>query len=276
MVENPITRHQISPNRHSGGRNVSWIVIHTQEGNGRAKDIIPYLCNPAPGGDRSRAVSYNAVVDDTESVLVVPWDQNPWSASNANSRGDHLLSAGSFARWTAAKWLETDDRDGKDENAQMDRLAKLTAYRCKVRGIPPVYVGGKGMPKTPGICGHVDFGAWGGGHTDPGKNFPWAEFIRRVQEYYYGEELNVAAKDEIIAFIRAYVGPIVSDVKDIRQQLTGGRDAGEYPGWSQLGQDEKGRNFTVVDSLGDVRKKVVGLVEAIKSLDARVARLEAK
>lgn len=33
-------------------------------------------------------------------------------------------------------------------------------------------------------------------------------------------------------FLTGFVGPVVSDVKDIRAQLTGGRDAGQYPGWS--------------------------------------------
>jgi peptidoglycan hydrolase-like protein with peptidoglycan-binding domain len=25
-----------------------------------------------------------------------------------------------------------------------------------------------------GVCGHVDLGSWGGGHVDPGQNFPWS------------------------------------------------------------------------------------------------------
>lgn len=48
-------------------------------------------------------------------------------------------------------------------------------------------------------------------------------------------------------------GPVGSDVKDIRQQLTGGRDAGEYPGWPQLGQDAQGRDLTLVDAVAALR-----------------------
>lgn len=33
-------------------------------------------------------------------------------------------------------------------------------------------------------------------------------------------------------YIKGFIGPLISDAKDIRQQLTGGRDAGQYPGWS--------------------------------------------
>lgn len=35
-------------------------------------------------------------------------------------------------------------------------------------------------------------------------------------------------------FLTGFIGPIISDVKDIREQITGagGRDGGKYPGWS--------------------------------------------
>jgi GH25 family lysozyme M1 (1,4-beta-N-acetylmuramidase) len=50
------------------------------------------------------------------------------------------------------------------------------------------------------------------------------------------EEITVAEADRIIKhiedFIAGFCGPIGSDTKDIREQLTGGRDAGQYPGWN--------------------------------------------
>lgn len=197
-VQNPVTRTQISPNRHSGGRDVDWVVIHTQEGSGNAAGIVNYLCNP------NAQVSYNAVCDDRETVLVVPWDQNPWAAMNANTRGDHLLSAGSFASWSRGKWLESDSRDGKNENAQMDRLAALVAWRCQVRGIPIEYVGGR-FPDRPGVVGHVDFGQWGGGHTDPGPNFPWDVLISRAKSIANGGflmALSDAEQREVLDAVR--------------------------------------------------------------------------
>lgn len=80
------------------------------------------------------------------------------------------------------------------------------------------------------------------------------------------EEIDMAAKDDIIGFIKTYVGPLISDVKDIRQQLTGGRDSGQYPGWKQLGQNDKGQNFTIVDSLADARQRIISLEADIKAL----------
>lgn len=90
----------------------------------------------------------------------------------------------------------------------------------------------------------------------------------------------MAAKDDIINFIKAYVGPIISDVKDIREQLTGSRDlirdsngrvdlAKSFPGWKQLGQRPDGSNNTVVDAIGV-------LIADNADLKRRVEQLEKK
>lgn len=55
-------------------------------------------------------------------------------------------------------------------------------------------------------------------------------------------------------FLTGFIGPVISDVKDIRQQLTGGRDGGQYGGWSisQLVknyQSKPGDNGTVPEML---------------------------
>ncbi|ERS51215.1 hypothetical protein HMPREF1267_02336 [Corynebacterium sp. KPL1824] len=85
------------------------------------------------------------------------------------------------------------------------------------------------------------------------------------------EELTMAEIDRILEHIdrrsqeiKDYVdiritNPIGSDVKDIRQQLTGGRNYGEYPGWEQLGQDEQGRNLTLVDGVAAARHDIANL-----------------
>ncbi len=52
--------------------------------------------------------------------------------------------------------------------------------------------------------------------------------------------------DQVNAFTAAFMGPVGSDSKDVRQQLTGGRDGGEYQGWPQLG----GR--TVTDAIAAI------------------------
>lgn len=71
------------------------------------------------------------------------------------------------------------------------------------------------------------------------------------------EEITVSEANRIIKhiedFITGFVGPIGSDTKDVRQQLTGGRDAGDYRGWPQLGKDSQGRNLTLVDAIAALR-----------------------
>ena len=74
----------------------------------------------------------------------------------------------------------------------------------------------------------------------------------------------MSAVDKIIKFITDFVAPIGSDVKDIRQQLTGGRDRGEYPGWPQLGKSAAGKNLTLVDAVAATRQD---LARVEKKLD---------
>ena len=56
--------------------------------------------------------------------------------------------------------------------------------------------------------------------------------------------------EEVYNCLKVYVGPIGSDVKDVRQQLTGGRDKGEYPGFGQID------NRTFVDALAKIGVKL--------------------
>ena len=72
--------------------------------------------------------------------------------------------------------------------------------------------------------------------------------------------------DEIKRYLDVRVTePIGSDVKDVRQQLTGGRDKvvredgtvdllASYPGWEQLGENADGQNLTVTDAIAALRQ----------------------
>jgi len=74
--------------------------------------------------------------------------------------------------------------------------------------------------------------------------------------------------------------PIGSDVKDIRQQLTGGRDKiiredgtvdieASYPGWEQLGQDSQGRNLTLPDAVASIRHQLAQIQADVDELKRR-------
>lgn len=178
-MQAPFTGDFWSPNRSKRSKgNPRWIAIHTQEGGRTARDLAAYLANPAS------EVSYHVVVDDREVLKCVGEQDRPWAAANANDYAFHVCAAGSYAGWSRGKWLETDARDGKNEDVELTNLAHVCAWWCEKYAIPAEWIGGRGIPwGRDGICGHADFGDWGGGHHDPGVGFPVDELIRRTRGF---------------------------------------------------------------------------------------------
>lgn len=257
-LRSPVTRSQISPNKHKAAQNISWIAIHTQQGKSNAAGLVNYLCNPAS------EVSYHYVVDDEETVEVVPENWCPWSASNANNRAIHVCLAGTFAEWSRDKWLEKDSSDGVNEDLMLARTAELVAWiGSRYPGVPLVYVGGGSQPpKANGVCGHKDFGQWGGNHFDPGPNFPWDEFMRRITAFSEGgamgfleEKLkNFKGDEQPVRTVLFYMDKFINE---IREQLGP---------WAQLGKNEEGKNLTLVDSQAVQNKKLDLLLEGNKAI----------
>jgi GH25 family lysozyme M1 (1,4-beta-N-acetylmuramidase) len=92
------------------------------------------------------------------------------------------------------------------------------------------------------------------------------------------EEITVAEADRIIKhvedFIAGFCGPIGSDTKDIREQLTGGRDAGQYPGWDikTVLNAARRKNFRALTSMEIQAVLLAGTKDDIKA--ARAAAQE--
>ena len=154
-------------------------------------------------------------------------------------------SVSGFGNWV---WLDAQKTLGRDFIYGHMRHHEIYVKRGdKVKaGDLIARVGSEGGSTGP----HLHFEVWGspgrigGRHEDPA---PWLK-----KNINTGEELTVSQVEEIKALIRseaektrkhteawfkAFNGPIGADVKDIRQQVTGGRDsiAGDlqasYPGW---------------------------------------------
>ena len=179
-MQDPFTGAVWSPNCSKRLKGTPrWIAVHTQEGGRRARDLAEgWLAK------RSSAVSYHVALDDREILKIVGEDMRPWSAMNANDYAFHVVVAGSFAGWSRGKWLETDASDGTNEDVALTNLAKVCAWWCEKYAIPAEWIGGRGIPwGRDGICGHADFGTWGGNHTDPGVGFPVDELIRRTRGF---------------------------------------------------------------------------------------------
>lgn len=132
--------------------------------------------------------------------------------------------------------------------------------------------------------GFSPFGAWIGFDQTatliPPKGYAWSDAEPKQELIEIEEEITVDQADRIIRhvtdFIKGYIGPIGSDVKDVRQQLTGGRDAGEYPGWPQLGKDAEGRNLTLTDGVAATRQDNADLARRVDQLEDRLRRIEGK
>lgn len=185
---NPTTGPDCTGNSNGPRAQTSYVVLHTQQAHADAISLANF-CNGT--WNTGNPVSYNGAVDDTRTVEIVPVIEGPWAAMDANDIAVHLCFAGSFAEWTTAQWESTDASDGLNEDAMLTRGAKYVAAACQQFGIPVVYAGDSGKSGWPilpkGIVGHRDFGARGGGHTDPGDGFPMDEFLRRVQSFMPGQ-----------------------------------------------------------------------------------------
>lgn len=186
-LSDPKTRSIIIPNSYRPRNMPSplWAAVHTSEGKSNAVQLTEFC--------RNHEVAYNRIVDDRDIVEAVADPDAPWAAVGANKYAYHLCFSHSFASWSRDQWLDPNPNDGYNEDKALTNGARQMAYWCQSnpeRPIPVTWIGNGPRPPwgATGICGHVDFGGWGGGHTDPGVNFPVQEFLRRVAGFLTGIE----------------------------------------------------------------------------------------
>ena len=163
----PLSRVWIpSPNYSSrAGTRVRLVVVHTAEGSRNFRDLGAYFANPAS------QVSSQTGIDDTPGQIgeYVTRDAKPWTQGNANpySTSTELCA---FAKWDPAEWSR--------HPVMLDNCAQWIAEECAYFGIPAVKLSAaQAQGGAAGVCGHVDLGAAGGGHWDPGPDFPWATVL---------------------------------------------------------------------------------------------------
>lgn len=205
------------------------------------KNIIIHVTVNAPGTPAenvanyqisSQSGSYHELTDTTVKHLIENTDDwLTWSSGNyGNDIGLHrsFVMRGTETR---AQWLQYDN--------MLREAAKRDAEWCRKYNIPPVKLTAADLKAgKKGFAGHLETGqAWGGtSHVDPGTGFPWDVYLGYVRDYLNGtpqeKEGDVLTTNFFTDFLKGFIGPVISDVKDIRQQVTGGRDAGQYPGWS--------------------------------------------
>lgn len=163
-----------------GGKKVRLIVIHTMETpetTGRAKQVTQWFAGKtAPDASAHYMIDNNFVfngVKDTDTAWAC-------AESNTNKSSISIELAGQSSQ-NATQWKDTYSKD------MLGIAAKLVANLCFKYDIPVKKLPYSQVKNGSGIIGHVDVTkafAIKGGHTDPGKNFPWVDFIAQVELEY--------------------------------------------------------------------------------------------
>jgi hypothetical protein len=143
----------------------------------------------------STQASTNAAIDPDSIAGCVDYAQIPWhtGAGSPHNWACEGYEHDGYAHQSAAEWL---DAHGI---ALLERSARFFAWRCHQLGIPPRKISASEYlaalaandPSMGGIMGHdtiTEAAQVRGGHTDPGPQFPWGYFIKRVRHHYYGNE----------------------------------------------------------------------------------------
>jgi N-acetylmuramoyl-L-alanine amidase len=183
-----------SPNYSSrGGSGVRLVVVHTAEGTRSFRDLGNFFSRSAV-----QASSHVGIDDERGTIgeYVKPankaWTQAAYNPQCISSElcGAPINSAFPCgARWTSDEW-----------NRHPDMLANTADWireECQRYGLPITKLSAsQAQGSSKGVCGHIELGAGGGGHWDPGPNFPW----NRVIDMARGQtppELKPPATEEV-------------------------------------------------------------------------------
>ena len=152
------------------------IVIHTAEtpeNEGRAKQVAAYFSSKKVQASAHYSIDDKMII---KSVLEADtaWAVDDWQLNLASISVEHCGSA-------------SQGLDGwKDiySEAELNLSANLTAWISKRWNIPKIKITPEEiLAGASGFCGHADITIAkkiAGGHTDPGKFFPWTHYMNLV------------------------------------------------------------------------------------------------
>jgi N-acetylmuramoyl-L-alanine amidase len=164
-----------SPNYSSrGGSGVRLVVVHTAEGARSFRDLGNFFASSSAG------VSSHVGIDDERGTIgeYVKRPDKAWTQGNYNPQcvsvelcAKPINSAHPCgANWSADEWNRHD--------GMLANLADWIREECSYYGLPLTKLSAsQAQGSGGGVCGHVDLGAAGGGHWDPGPNFPWSRVM---------------------------------------------------------------------------------------------------
>jgi N-acetyl-anhydromuramyl-L-alanine amidase AmpD len=176
-----VTYPFIGAKHFTPGRNnnkIRLIVVHTMEtpeNRGRAYQVAQWFAGPS-----SPQASAHYMVDNAEVFQSVKDTDTAWAVDDfeLNQQSISIEHAGEAAQ-TPADWQDAYSQ------AELSMSATLAAQLAKEYNIPIVKLSPADiLAGKAGFCGHIDITEAKkivGGHTDPGTNFPWTEYLAKVQ-----------------------------------------------------------------------------------------------
>ena len=151
-----------SPNYSSrGGSGVRLIVVHTAEGARTIESLGSFF-------QGNVGASSHVGADDKVNTLgeYVKRGNKAWTQSSYNPVAVSIELCG-FASWSTNEWRNNHDN-------MLRNCAAWIAEEAKHYGLPITRLNSsQAQGSGRGVCGHNELGAGGGGHWDPGPDFPW-------------------------------------------------------------------------------------------------------
>ena len=163
-----------------GGKKVKLIVIHTMESGeqaNKAKQVTQWFA-----GRTAPDASAHYMIDNKYMYNGVNDTDTAWACAHSyvNQSSISIELAGKASQ-TKSQWADKYSTD------MLELAAKLVASLCLKYNIPVKHLSPNQVATGSGIIGHVDVTKAyriKGGHSDPGKNFPWLDFITMVESHY--------------------------------------------------------------------------------------------
>lgn len=228
-----------SPNKSSRSGSVRLVVVHTAEGARSFRDLGSFFSNS------SAQVSSHTGIDNERGTIgeYVKRPDKAWTQSSYNSMAISTELCGApfdtsqpcGANWSSAEWNAHD--------AMLANLADWIREECQYFGLPITKLSAsQAQGSGKGVCGHVDLGAGGGGHWDPGPNFPWSrvmEMARTGTDAPPTKPEQPKSVDDQLVLVRKANGALETFVElpdgEVQHRWQPKENAGEWSDWQSMG-----------------------------------------
>ena len=170
----------VQARNYTSGRNgikPRLIVLHTMEApetHTRAEQVAAWFA-----GETAPDASVHYCADDNSIVRTLAERDTAWAV------GNYGMNAASISIEMAG-YAGQNNRQWHDEYSLrlMRRVARLVVKIAGRHDIPLTKISARDISEgRAGLCGHVDITKamrTPGGHTDPGPDFPWADFMQLI------------------------------------------------------------------------------------------------